>query len=112
MRIYLECGTCALKGNKHIYPPNSPAPILGDATHLVRSGWLYVILEPRKWHEEAITRGPQLSSRSQSICRTNNNVSWFPFDFGADLWAYVDGCLIRLEVEETAVTFFHVEKFS
>ena len=82
MRIYLECGTCAFMGNKHIYPPNSPAPILGDAT------------------------------RSQSICRTNNNVSWFPFDFGADLWAYIDGCLIRLEVEETAVTFFHVEKFS
>ena len=81
-------------------------------THLVLStidgsSISWKLLDENSTDEEAITRGPQLDSSHlhQSTSLSNDTVSWFPFDFDAGLWAYVDSCLIRFESKEGSVTF-------
>ena len=54
-------------------------------------------------NKEAVTCGPQLnrSDIHESTASANEAVSWFPFEFDAGLWAYVDQCFIRFEGEES-----------
>jgi len=63
--------------------------------------------------DEAIRHGRQLDPvvLNRSISLSNDAVSWFPFDFDAGLWAYVDNYLIRFE-GEGAITFFDLHDFS
>jgi len=64
------------------------------------------LLNGKPTGEDAIIRGPQLdasSLRSSSISK--DTVSWFPLDFDAGLWAYVDRCLIRFEGEGSITLF-------
>jgi WD40 repeat protein len=72
------------------------------------------LLNGKPTHEEAVSRGPQLnaSSLQQSTNLSNDKLSWFPFDFDAGLWAYVDSCLIRFEREEGSITIFDVQDFN
>jgi WD40 repeat protein len=76
------------------------------------SSWNLVNGKPT--HQEPIIRGPQLDANSihQLTHSATGGVSWFPYDFNAGLWAYVDGCLIRFEGEEKSVTIFDVGELS
>jgi len=61
----------------------------------------------------AITHGRQLDASvlHRSIGLSNDAVSWFPFDFDAGLWAYIDSYLIRFE-GEGSITIFDLQDFS
>ena len=63
--------------------------------------------------DETISHEPQLDTSvlNRSISLSNNAVSWFPFDFDAGLWAYIDKYLIRFE-DEGSITFFDLHDFS
>jgi len=63
--------------------------------------------------DEAISYEPQLDPAvlNRSISLSNDAVSWFPFNFDAGLWAYIDNYLIRFE-GEGSITFFDFQDFS
>jgi WD40 repeat protein len=70
------------------------------------------LLNGKPMDEEASAREPQLdSSNLQSTRLPIDTVSWFPFDFDAGLWAYVDKCLIRFE-DEGSITVIDLLDFS
>jgi len=63
--------------------------------------------------DESISHEPQLDTSvlNRSISLSNDAVSWFPFDFDAGLWAYIDKYLIRFE-DEGCITFFDLQDFN
>ena len=53
------------------------------------------LLDGKPTNDNAISCGPQINaSNFHNSNLSNDTVSWYPFDFDAGLWAYVDGYLI------------------